>query len=149
MKENKFQLVNHKVKREHGVGNYHSWYRYDWDPKLGEEPRYSFCITVSEYYNHLQVFNRGTGPAGDYVELFIRDHEECREGGKMSWTYTIDLCPHSPKGHTIPVSAINSYIDEIRFAQEVAAEIERRFFNNLQAELAEADAAMPAAAEEA
>lgn len=136
MTENKFQLVNHRK-------NGSSWYRYDWEPQEGKESRYSFCITVSEFYNHLQVFNRGTGTDGDYVELFIRDHESV-ENGKISWRYTIDLCPHSPKGHTIPATAMGSFIKEIQFALEVAAEIERRFFKNLEAELAAADLAMPA-----
>lgn len=146
MNENKFKLVNHKVKHEgESVFGAHHWYRYDWNPEPGVEPRYSFCVSTSDCnYKYLQVFNRGTGPAGDYVEIFIRDWDHVNEDGKVEWTYTVDLCPHSPKGHTIPSSAMDSYVKEIQFALQVAAEIERRFFNNLKEELAAADIAMPA-----
>ena len=111
---------------------------------IGKTGDFPFCITVCQESNYvyMQLFTQHSGPNGDRVNIYIHD-EETDNSGKCEYKYTALVEALSPSGRAMPLEAIDSFIEELRVGQEVAKELERRFFCNWQQEIKTAMGLMP------
>lgn len=146
--EKEVKVVDRFVLTRHKERERDSWYRYDWKDEEGDI-RFSFCMTLNHdlkgFQNpwcYMQLFSRKKGPKGDSVEICIHD-DEIRTADGTEFRYSAIIFGHSAEGSAMTVEGIDSYIEELRLAQDVVRELDRRFFKDWAKEMAIADMVMP------